>query len=150
MFAQVIENFRKASESSYQAGQDLLKQWVQQAGAAPGNPAVPGVPAWAEGLQKRWFELTTDALSKHRELLDATYRSSIQLLGQTLEVGEAKSLEEQRRRVEDLWRKLSDSVRVQYEAQYREFQESTNKWLEVVRSGVVPPRPAGGDAGAAK
>ena len=149
MFAQVIENFRKASESSLQASQDLLKQWVQHAGAAPGHPN-PGVPEWAEGVQKRWFELTTDALSKHRELLDATYKSSIQLLGQTLEVGEAKSLEEQRRRVEDLWRKLSDSVRVQYEAQYREFQDAANKWLEVVRSGVVPPRPAGGDAGAAK
>jgi hypothetical protein len=149
MFAQVIENFRKASESSFQVGQDLLKQWVQQAGAVPGKPQS-GVPEWAEGLQKRWFELTTDALSKHRELLDATYRSSIQLLGQTLEVGEAKSLDEQRRRAEDLWRKLSDSVRVQYEAQYREFQEAANKWLEVVRSGVVPPRSAGGDAGAAR
>jgi hypothetical protein len=149
MFAQLMENFRKASESSFQTGQDLLKQWVQQAGSAPGGVNAP-TPAWAEGLHKRWVEVASEALTKHRELLDATYKSSIQLLGQSFEVGEAKSIEEQRRRVEDLWHKLSDSVRGQYEAQYREFQDATSKWLDVVRNGVVPPRAAGGGAGAAK
>jgi hypothetical protein len=136
MFAQMMESFRKASESSFQAGQDLLKQWGQ-AGALPVN--LEGTPAqWTEGVQKRWSEFTLQALAKQRELLDATYKSSGQVLEQSLKVGDAKSFEDHRRLVENLWRQLADSMKVQYEAQYREFQAAMTKWLEVARRGAAP------------
>src|SRR5689334_20919883 len=112
MFAQLFDSFRKASESSLQAQQDLFKRWVQQWPSQPlGSNAATS--EWTDAWQKRWLESTSEALNKHRELLDATYTSGIEVIEQTFKVGEAKSPEDYRRLVEALWRKLSDNFKAQ-------------------------------------
>src|SRR5262245_55178137 len=65
MFEQLFENFRKASESSLRAQQDLFKQWFQQWPAPPSSPSA-AVPEWSAGFQKRWAETATEGLNKHR------------------------------------------------------------------------------------
>jgi len=134
MFAQLFESFRKASEATLQAQQDVFRQWVQQWPSTPMSTTGSG-GEWSEAMQKRWLESTKNALNKQRELFDGSYRSGIEMIEQSFRVGEAKSPEEYRRLVEELWRKLSDNFKTQSEAQFREFQGATEKWFELARNG---------------
>jgi hypothetical protein len=132
MFAQLFESFRRASEATMQAQQDLFRQWVQQWPSMPmSSPGTAG--EWSEAVQKRWLDSAKDTLNKQRELLDTSYRSGIDVIEQSFRVGEAKSPEEYRRVVEDLWRKLSDTFKQQSESQFREFQGAAEKWFELAR-----------------
>lgn len=124
MLEQPFEGFRKASESSLQLQQELFKHWAQQWMATP--PSVGASTEWARNFQKRWIELTLDSLNKHRESLEAAYRSGIQLIEQAFRVSEAKSSEDYRKIAEDLWKKLFDTFKAQSETQLRELL----KWAE--------------------
>lgn len=126
MFDQVLENIRRASESSVQMQQDLFKHWAQQWLAAP--PGAAGASTeWGRTFQRRWLELAVEAMSKHREALDTTYKSGIAAIEQTFRVSEARSPDEVRRMVEDLWHKLFETFKTQSESQLREFQKLAEK-----------------------
>lgn len=135
MFDQLFESFRKASESSLQAQQEMLRQWMQQWPAAPTN----GGPSneWKVALQKRWMESMTETLNRHREVLDSTYRSGIQAIEQAFRVTDAKSPDDYRKLVEDLWRKVSDTFKEQSATQVREFQKATERWVDVAQKAHV-------------
>jgi hypothetical protein len=141
MFDQLFESFRKASESSLQAQQEMFKQWVQQWPTAPTGPMSPmspmsptgASPEWTATFQKRWIEATTEGLNKHRELLDSAYKAGIQIIEQSFRVSDAKSPDEYRRLVEDLWRKLSEALKEQSEAQFRAFQKASERWMDVAQ-----------------
>jgi hypothetical protein len=137
MFAQLFESFRKASETTLQAQQDLFRQWVQTWPSVP-LQANGATGEWSEAVQKRLHESTTEAFDKHRELLDTTYKNGIQLIEQTFKVGQARSPEDYRHLVEQLWSKLSESFKTQSEAQFREFQNATDKWLSLARNEATP------------
>ena len=79
------------------------------------------------------LELGIETLHKHREALDSTYRAGIQTIEQTFRIGDAKSVEDSRKVVEDLWRKLFDLQKVQAESQFRDFQEWFQKSAGLVR-----------------
>jgi hypothetical protein len=131
MLDQMFETFRKASESSLQMQQEMFKQWVQQWPSMPLNAA--GVSTeWVRTFQKRWIEFVTDSLNKHRESVDSTYKTGIQVIEQTCHLSEAKTPDEYRRMVEDLWRKLITIYKVQSESQLRDFQKAAEKWFEVL------------------
>src|SRR5215470_1189280 len=99
MFDQVLDSFRRASESSLQMQQEMFKHWSQQWLAGP--PNVAGVSTeWTRNVQKRWGELTIEMLNKHRAAVDSTYSAGIQAVEQALRVGEARSTEDYRRMVE--------------------------------------------------
>ncbi|HVZ31748.1 MAG TPA: hypothetical protein VG963_04940 [Polyangiaceae bacterium] len=135
MFAQLFDSFRKASEASLLAQQDIFRQWIRQWPSAPLNNAG-SAGEWSEAVQHRFLEGATEALNKHRELLDATYKSGIQVIDQTFRVSEARSPEDYRRMVEELWRKLSETFKAQSEAQFREFQSATERWIELAKNGA--------------
>jgi len=136
MFDQVFENFRKASESSLQAQQDFFKNWLQQL------PSTPFTAAGAAGdwgdVQKRWQEAAAEALNKHRSLLDATYKSSIDLLEQSFRFSEARSPEDFRRLSEEFWRKATETFKAQSESQYRELRNVTDKWIDKTQGARAP------------
>jgi hypothetical protein len=124
MLDQFMEGFRKASESTLQAQQDMFKYWSQQWTNMP--PMGANVPDLGRGIPQRWKELAIEALNKQREALDATYRAGIEVIGHTFKMSEARSAEDLRRTAEELWRKMFDTVKAQYESQFEEF----HKWTE--------------------
>jgi hypothetical protein len=134
MLDQVMESFRKASESSLQMQQDIFKRWSQQWFASPTGNGVGG--EMGGSLQRRSVDLAIEALNKHRESLEGTYRSSIQVLEQAFRVSEARSPDDARRMVEELWRNVMAIMKEQSESQFREMMRWTEKLFEAA------PRPA--------
>ncbi|HVU51546.1 MAG TPA: hypothetical protein VHL80_12715 [Polyangia bacterium] len=110
--------------------QEAFRQWTRLwLSAAPGST---GVGDLNRATQKRWLELGLELLDKHRAALDSTYRSGIQLIEQTFQITDAKSGDDYRKLVEDLWRKLFDLQKQQAESQFRDLQA----WFEK-SSGLV-------------
>jgi hypothetical protein len=136
MLDQFMEGFRKASESTLQAQQDMFKYWTQQWTNMP-SMGTAASSEWGRGLPQRWRDLAIDALNKQREALDANFRAGIEVIEHTFRMSEARSAEDLRRTAEELWRKLFDTVKAQYESQFEEF----HKWTE--RSFEMAQRPQG-------
>ena len=130
MYDQMFEAYRRVSESLLQIHQDVFKTGVHQWLSAPTTAATD----WNRDLQGRWLELAVEVLNRHRESIDTMYRSMIHLLEQTHRMSEAKSPEEYRRVVEDLWRRWFDSLKSQSETQFRDVQNWAGKSLELVKS----------------
>jgi hypothetical protein len=132
MLDQLMEGFRKASESTLQIQQDMLKHWTQQwMGASP--LAAGASSEWGRGFLQRWQEMAVEMLNKHRESLDATYRAGIQVIEQTFRLSEAKSSDDLRRTAEELWRKMFDTIKSQYETQFEEFHRWTERSFEMAQ-----------------
>jgi hypothetical protein len=137
MLDQIIENFRRASESSLQMQQEAFKQLAQQWSGGPHSSGSSGPSAdWTGNIHKRSIDLTVESLNRNCESLEAMYRSGIGLVEQALRVSEAKSPEDYRRMVDELWRKLFTTFKEQSEVQLREFQ----RWAETMFE--MAPRPA--------
>jgi len=134
MFDQLIDGFRKASESSLQMQQEMFKNWTRLF-SGPANDATAQAD-WGRGAQRRWLELGIEMLNRHRETLDAAYKSGIQIIEQTFQVGEAKSAEDYRRMVEELWRKLFDLQKEQSQNQIRDFQSLYEKSAALVQENA--------------
>ena len=129
MFDMIFEGFRKAQESSLQAQQEIFKQWTQSWMASPS--AASNSTEWGRNFQKRTMELTLEMLHKHREAIDATYKSGIQVIEQAFRLTDAKSPEDYRKVVEDLWRKMFEISKDQSEIQFREVQKWAEKSFEM-------------------
>ena len=129
---QIFDSFRKASESSLQMQQEILKHWTERlAGSASQAPNASSEAS--QQVQKRWLALGLELLNKHRASLDSTYAAGIQLIEQSFGAAEAKSPEEYRRLTEELWRKLFDTYKNQAEAQFDAFKSWSTKSAEVVQ-----------------
>jgi hypothetical protein len=129
---QLFDSFRKASESSLQMQQEILKHWTERlAGSA--SQAPNGSSEASQRVQKRWLALGIELLTKHRASLDSTYAAGIQLIEQSFGAAEAKSPEEYRRLTEELWRKLFDTYKNQAEAQFDAFKNWSTKSAEAVQ-----------------
>jgi hypothetical protein len=129
MFDQLFDGVRKASESSWQMQQEMFRNWTRMwLNAAPGPiGAISPATDFGRGSQRRWLELGLEMLNKHREAIDSTYRAGIQIIEQSFRVGDARSIEDSRRLVEELWRKLFDLQKEQAESQFRDFQTWISK-----------------------
>jgi hypothetical protein len=139
MLDQVLENFRKASESTMQLQQDLFQKWTSQ-WPTTSSPATPGTTAWAEqaqAFQKRWLESVTDIMTKHREKLDTQYKAGIRAIEDAFRVTEAKTPDDYRRMTEELWRKSFDSMKNSAETQIHDFQKAVEKWFELMPKAKV-------------
>jgi hypothetical protein len=133
---QLFDSFRKASESSLQMQQEMLKQWTERWAASA--PQAPNAASDAsQQAQKRWLALGLELLEKHRASLDSTYAAGIQLIGQSFRAldakSSAKSSDEYRRLTEELWRKLFDTYKSQTEAQFDAFKTWSTKSAEAVQ-----------------
>ncbi len=146
MFDMILENYRKAAESTMKVQQEMLRNWTMQwpqmfgaqafglplTGATAGS-AMPG-SAWLEQMsaaQKKWAETVTDMLNKHREALDAQYRAGIRTIEDAFKVGEAKDPQQFRRLTEELWRHSFECLKTVTESQMRDVQAAMQKWYEV-------------------
>lgn len=136
MFDQVFDNFRKASETTLRAQQDLFHQWMTQWPMFPMGPTTPVsdgvVSEQVRSFQKQWTEIVTGLMTKHCEALDAQYRAGIRTIEDTLRTTEAKSPEEFRRLTEELWRKSFEVLKQTIENQIRDFQIAVEKWSDLM------------------
>ena len=151
MFDMILENYRKATESTMKLQQDVLRNWTtqwtqmlpQMFGAqtfglpSKGGPAsgstMPGA-TWLEQLsdaQKKWGETVTDMLNKHRESLDAQYKAGIRTIEEAFKLGEAKDPQQFRRLTEELWKHSFECLKSVAEAQTRNVQAAMEKFYEV-------------------
>ena len=134
MFDQMMDGFRKATESSLQIQQEIFKQWTQQWMSA--QPSLSGASAsaeWTRSIQKRWMDLTIEMLNKHRASLDAMYASGIQAIEQSFRIAEAKSSEDYRRIIDELWHRLFDALKGQLENQFRDFQRWSEQSFDIAQ-----------------
>jgi hypothetical protein len=132
MFDQMMDGFRKATESSLQIQQEVFKQWTQQLMSA--QPNMNGASADStRTMQKRWIELTLEMLNKHRASIDAMYASGIQAIEQSFRITDAKSSDEYRRIVDELWHKLFDTLKSQLETQFRDVQRWSEQSFEIAQ-----------------
>lgn len=130
---QMFDSFRKASMTSMQMQQEMFKQWTQQ-WPWPGGGAG-GSMDWAQRLQSRWVEFTTDMLNRHRESLDTMYKLAIQMMEQVSRLSESKSPEEYNRGMEEMRGKMFETFKEQSDTQMREIQKSAEKWFDVLLKG---------------
>ena len=129
MLDQIFELSRKAAESSLQMQQAMFKHLTQDS-----SPMAAGLSAdWGGSMRKRWLEFSLDALNKHRESVDATYRAAIQALEKALRATDAKNTEDAARAMEDVWRGLFDTFKGQSEARLTELQSWAERLAEMAR-----------------
>jgi hypothetical protein len=129
---QLFDSFRKASESSLQMQQEILKHWTDRLAGSASQPSNASSEA-SQQVQKRWLALGVELLDKHRASLDGTYAAGIQLIERSFGAADVKSPEEYRRLTEDLWRKLFDTYKTQAEAQFDAFKTWSTKSAEAVQ-----------------
>jgi len=145
MFDQVLDNFRKASESTIQLQQEMFRQWTRHWAQATGVSktatatfADPG--AWAEQFrefQKYWAKSVTDLLKKHKDTLDAQYESGVKTIEDAFRVADAKDPAQYRRLTEELWRHSFDCLKTVVEDQLREFQTMSETFSEAASKGFT-------------
>ena len=137
MFDQILDNYRKAAESTIQFQQEMLRNWTQQWPQVSGVPK-PGAAATeqAQAAGKKWSETITDLLNKHREALDSQYRAGIRTIEDAFRVGEAKDPAQFLKLTEELWRNSFDCLKTVTEAQMRDFQAAAEKGIEAMFKGM--------------
>jgi len=138
MFDQILDTYRKATESTMQFQQIMMRNWTQQWPQMPGLGLPNPGAAWMEQAhtaQKKWGETVVGMLDKHRESLDAQYRAGIRIIEDAFRTGEAKDPEQFRRLTEELWRHSFEALKAVTEDQIRECQSATKKWFEAVSQG---------------
>src|SRR5579883_1208045 len=132
MMDQIYELSRKAAESSLQMQQAMFKHWTQDLPSH--SPMAAALSAdWPGSMRKRWIDLTLEALNKHRESLDAMYKTALQTLEKSFRISEALSSEEFVRAISAVWQNLFEALKSQSEAQFQEFQSLAEKFLDMAR-----------------
>jgi hypothetical protein len=129
MTEQVFDTYRKASESWMHTQQEMFRNathgWLSP---------WPGLGGATTDARKRWIDLSVEILNRHRESVDAFYKSVIQLVEQSSRISEAKSSEEARRATEEIWGQWFESFKNQSESRLRDAQTFTEKSLEIVQN----------------
>ncbi len=135
MLNQLFEDFSKASESSLQLQQEMLRAWTRQWSAGPQSMGLS--TEMARNLEKRWSEIVIEMLNKHKEALESAYAAGIEAVEKTFRLTEAKSSEEYQRIVEDLWRQSLKSTLDRTEAQMQDFRQMVEKSFEMAQKAAA-------------
>jgi hypothetical protein len=103
MLDQMLESFCKASQSSLKMQQEVWKR-----------------------LTRRWLRLTLNVLEKEREALDWSFKTGMQPIEQALRASEAGGGQDHRRLAQELWHKLFETLRSEYDNQLQDVK----RWAE--------------------
>jgi hypothetical protein len=138
MFDQILETYRRATESSMLFQQTMLRNWTEQWPQAFGV-SVPkaSLPEQVNNIQKKLGATITEMLNKHRETLDAQYRAGIKAIEDAFRVADAKDPEQFRKLTEELWRHNYECLKSLAESQMRDIQAVSAKWFELASEGAA-------------
>jgi hypothetical protein len=134
VFEQVIESFRKTAETSLAAQRELYQLW-QNNWPGIGQSQTPWLDQMRQ-FQRSWSDTALDLTRKHRDTLDRQYQAGIDALEEAFSLSESSDLETFRKRAEELCRKNLDCLKEVSEAQIREFQNATTKWVDMMTKDV--------------
>jgi hypothetical protein len=152
MFDQILDTFRKATESTLQMQQQMFQKWTQQWPQVPGMPMMPMMPVmpgmspasfsgpWVEQVQAYHKQMATsvnDLLKKHRDQLETQYTAGIRTIEEAFRLGEAKDPDQLRRLTEELWKQSFDCLKTVSEGQIKEFQAAVAAWFENLSKGAA-------------
>jgi hypothetical protein len=129
MTDQLLDDFRRSSESMLLIQQDLLRQWQRLLLST--RPGIGEQADWEKSLYKRWRELALEALHKHREMVDSTYKSSNEIFERALRIPDARSPDEYRQVVDDIWSQAFASLKERSESQVRDFYNMASVAFEL-------------------
>ncbi len=136
MMDQFFDNSVRPPNPRCRSSRSFFKQWTQPwssggpfAGGDRLRGATSGATSSVAGSSSAWIDL----LNKHRQSLDSTYAAGIQIIEQTVRASDAKSPDDYRQLMEDLWRKLFETFKTQSEAQFSAFQQWSQKSAEAAQ-----------------
>jgi hypothetical protein len=130
MFEQVYDSLRQATEGALRAQQEVFQKWL---GLWPITPPAP--LAWGEQarqVQQKWVAFTNDLFRRQREAAEAQFKAALEGIEKAFHVGEAKTVEEMRTRILELYQKSFEGIKQAIEVQFREFQAAVEKWTEMM------------------
>jgi DNA anti-recombination protein RmuC len=130
VFEEVFQNLRKVTEANLKMQQELFSQWTSM---WPGLPTPQS--AWMDKMRQfrtKYVNTISEMAKEHKKVVDAQYTSALESLDAALNVTEATSPEELRRKTEQLCRKSLDCMREMSESQIRELQESVTKLTDLL------------------
>jgi hypothetical protein len=127
MFEQVVQSLRKATESSVQMQQEMFKKWVGLWSGAPG-----WVPEPAQKYQKQFTDFFQETMGRQRQLAEAQFKTGLELIEKSFQIGEVKCPDELRARTIELWKQCFEAVWQGCQAQAKEFQTAVEKWSEAI------------------
>ena len=148
MFDMILDNYRKATESTMKLQQEMLRNWTTQwphmfgissTGVPFAGSSMPG-SEWLEkfsAAQKKWGETVIEMLHKHRETLDSQYKAGIRTIEDAFKVGEAKDPQQFRKLTEELWKHSFECLNTMVESQMRDVQAAMQKWYEVASKSAA-------------
>jgi hypothetical protein len=128
-FDQVFENFRKATESTLQMQQDLVRQWTSFWPAFP--KPIPPMAEQFQTFQKEWNQTTAELTRKYLATWERQYKEGVESLEKACQLATAKDSAEFRQKVLELWQKSFDCLKELAQAQTHNFQAAIEKWIEL-------------------
>lgn len=130
VFEEFFQNIRKAAEANLKLQQEAYSQWTS---LWPGMPTQQN--AWInqiQGFRKQLTQTVSDLARKQRDVVERQYQAALESLDAALNISDASTPEEFRRRSEQLVRKTLECVREVSESQIRGFQEAITKWTDLL------------------
>lgn len=129
MLEQVVDNLKKATETTLNVQKEMFEKWVA---LWPGTPAVGNkLPEQAQQAQKRWVEFVSDLVQKQKEVLEKQFQAGIKNL-ENFKLTEVKGPEQFQAQTMELWKKSFDCLRQAYEAQMGVVLAAAGKWSEML------------------
>jgi hypothetical protein len=133
-FEQMFETFRKATETTMEAQQNLFRQWTT---AWPGwatmpKVQVPGIEQFQQ-FCKEWAQATAEVTRKNLEICECQYKAGLELLETAFKPGQINDPTEQRQKLTELWQKSFECLKQLAETQMKSFQTALEKWTELVK-----------------
>jgi DNA gyrase inhibitor GyrI len=135
MFESVFDNFKKVTETTLRMQQETYEKWVSL--WPGGRPAQVAFPEPAQKFMKKWAEFFEETLKRQRETLEAQFKAGLKNIEDSFHLAEAKNPEELRTKTAELWQGIFETLRQASEAQLRDFQTFTGRWVELVTKGAA-------------
>jgi len=130
MLDQMFDTVRKATDATLQMQKEMFTRWTSF-----WPTFTPNSNNWAEEAQKyqkKWTDAVTDLTRKQRESLEEQFKIGMQNIEGTFQLGQAKDIEELRRKSIELWQTSFENLRRIYETQVSDFQSVMTTWTQAV------------------
>ena len=134
MMFDLVYQSQKATETTVLMQQEMLQKWF---GMFPGVPIFPTITmAKFQEFQKKWAVAVTETFKRRRETVEAQFKAGLENIERAFALGQAKTPEEARALVVELWKKCFKSLLEAYSLQMRDLQAGFEKWFKLTKMPI--------------